>query len=102
MTTPDGPRGPEREVQAGTILLARISRAPLLPMSFSAERAWRLRSWDRLIVPKPFSRLHVVIGEPIEVPRELGEGGREAMRSHLETAIRKTDDSAALLAGTAV
>ena len=102
VTTPDGPRGPEREVQAGTILLAQLSGAPILPMSFAADRTWRVRSWDRLIVPKPFSRFHVVIGDPVEVAREIDDEEREALRLRLQGAIREADERAASAAGTEV
>jgi lysophospholipid acyltransferase (LPLAT)-like uncharacterized protein len=67
--TPDGPRGPRREIKAGVLNVARMSGRPVVPFAFAAENAWRLRSWDRFIVPKPFSRAVFVYGEPIRVPR---------------------------------
>ena len=65
---PDGPRGPARECKPGTVLLAQISGAPILPLACAAEHAWRLRSWDRMIVPRPFSRIALAFGEPMPIP----------------------------------
>ncbi len=67
--TPDGPRGPRREIKPGVLNVARMTGCPVVPFAFAAEKAWRLRSWDRFIIPKPFSRAIFVYGEPIRVPR---------------------------------
>lgn len=66
---PDGPHGPARVAKPGTAMLAQMTRTPLLPMSFSADRYWQLGSWDRLIIPKPFARVVITIGTPITVAR---------------------------------
>lgn len=71
--TPDGPRGPRRELKMGTVNIARITGCPVVPFGFAAEHCWRLRSWDRFILPKPFSRAVFVYGEPIRVPAEGGK-----------------------------
>jgi len=68
--TPDGPRGPRRQVQPGAALIPRISGRPVVPFAFAAERCWRLKSWDRFIIPKPFSRAVFVYGEPIAVTKD--------------------------------
>lgn len=68
--TPDGPRGPLREVQPGVILAAAASGLPLIPVALAASRRRELGSWDRMLVPLPGSRVHVVYGEPLEVPRD--------------------------------
>lgn len=79
---PDGPHGPAGRVKTGTIMLAQMTRAPLLPMAFSADRYWQLGSWDRVMIPKPFARVAVTIGAPLSIARgddiearavELGE-----------------------------
>ena len=67
--TPDGPRGPLREVQPGVILAAASTGLPILPVAIAASRAKLLRSWDRFMVPLPFSTVHFVYGEPLAVER---------------------------------
>ncbi|MGN8158960.1 lysophospholipid acyltransferase family protein [Salinisphaera sp. RV14] len=61
----DGPHGPARRAKPGTAMLAQMTRAPMLPMSFAADRYWQLGSWDRMIIPKPFARVVMIIGEPL-------------------------------------
>lgn len=68
--TPDGPRGPLRRVQPGVVLAAAATGLPIVPVALAASRRKLLRSWDRMIVPLPGSRLEIVYGEPLRVPRE--------------------------------
>jgi lysophospholipid acyltransferase (LPLAT)-like uncharacterized protein len=70
--TPDGPRGPRRTAQPGVVAVARLAGRPVVPIGIAAERCWRLRSWDRFMIPRPFSRVHYAYGDPIYVPREGG------------------------------
>jgi lysophospholipid acyltransferase (LPLAT)-like uncharacterized protein len=65
--TVDGPRGPIYEAKPGALLLAAKSGAAILPFSISLARSWRLPSWDRIEIPKPFTRAVVVIGQRIKV-----------------------------------
>ena len=65
--TVDGPRGPARVVQPGVTFLAAVTGHPILPYHIEADRHWTLRSWDRTQIPKPFSRVAVVIGPPMHV-----------------------------------
>ena len=79
--TPDGPRGPARAYAPGALVAAQRAGAPLLLVSMAVDRAWRLRSWDRFLIPKPFARITVAYGEPAYVaggtPREAAaETGR--------------------------
>ena len=69
---PDGPTGPRYNLRDGIIHLARISGAPIFPLSFSASSSWRVRSWDRFMIMKPFSRGIICVGEPVTVPRRIG------------------------------
>ena len=75
--TPDGPRGPALKFQAGTLIAAQRANVPVVPILMHADRAWRLRSWDRFIIPKPFARLTIAYGDPVMVngttPREASE-----------------------------
>ena len=85
--TPDGPRGPASEVQPGVILAAAATGLPVVPVAVAATRAKRLRSWDRFLVPLPFSTVHLVYGEPLQVKRrgDLAEAAAELKR-RLEAA----------------
>ena len=74
--TPDGPRGPAEQVQPGAIAAAQHAGAPLLPIGARASRAWYLRSWDRLCIPKPFATVEIAYGPPLQV----GEG-KEGLRA---------------------
>jgi hypothetical protein len=85
--TLDGPRGPARVAKHGAIWLAGATGAPLLPCHAEAERHWELRSWDRTQIPKPFSRVHLVVGRPIEVPRGLDDEGQVQACRDLEAVL---------------
>lgn len=65
--TPDGPKGPARSYAPGALVAAQRAGAPILPIAASADRAWRLSSWDGFIIPKPFARVTVAYGEPTRV-----------------------------------
>jgi lysophospholipid acyltransferase (LPLAT)-like uncharacterized protein len=62
--TPDGPRGPRREIKPGAMLAAQRGEALILPIAATADRAWHLRSWDRFLIPKPRARVRIGYGEP--------------------------------------
>jgi lysophospholipid acyltransferase (LPLAT)-like uncharacterized protein len=85
--TPDGPRGPARKYAPGALIAAQRSGAVILPVVAVADKAWRLRSWDQFMIPKPFARVTVAYGDPAAVlaatPRAAAaEGPRfEAMMS---------------------
>ena len=75
--TPDGPRGPAEKVQAGIVSAARHAGAPIVPLTANASAEWRLPTWDRMRIPKPFARVDVVFGAPIV----LGSDKEEARRA---------------------
>lgn len=94
--TPDGPRGPRRVFKGGGVLAAQRARAPVVPVHADASRAWRLRSWDRLLIPKPFARVRIGYGEIFPVPEgdaALANGEARA-RSELERVTRLVEDAA--------
>ena len=66
--TPDGPRGPVYQVSQGVIFLAQKSGSPIVPIHMEYSSCWRMKSWDRFVVPKPFSTLRAIFGEPISLP----------------------------------
>lgn len=69
IVTPDGPTGPIYEFKPGVAMLAQLSGAPLLPISYHASHYWCLRSWDRFMIPKPFAHIVVTVGKPMTVDK---------------------------------
>lgn len=80
----DGPQGPKGEVKAGLIRMAQLSGAAIIPIYISVDRAWITRSWDRFLIPKPFSRILVRFGEPVFVPENMESETFEATRLEVE------------------
>lgn len=72
--TPDGPKGPAEQVKSGVIHLAQQSGCAIVPVSVFCSRAHRLRSWDRSVMPLPFARVVLQLGEPLHPPASLVEG----------------------------
>jgi hypothetical protein len=85
--TPDGPRGPRRQMAQGPIYLASRLQLPLVPMGFGYDRPWRAKSWDRFAVPRPFSRARALIGPPIMLPPVLDRAGMERCRGRVERLL---------------
>lgn len=72
--TPDGPKGPAEQAKSGVIHLAQQSGCAIVPVSVFCSRAHRLRSWDRSVLPLPFARVVLQLGEPLHPPAGLAEG----------------------------
>lgn len=90
----DGSRGPAFKVQGGVIQLARLGGVPILPLTYSAEKAIVLNSWDRFIIPRPFSRVVVIFGEPVYVDRDLSVEQIEEKRLELEQRLNEITERA--------
>ncbi len=89
-TVADGPRGPRYVAKAGMILLAARTGLPLLPLMCSADRAWVFgRSWDRTMIPKPFSRVKVAYGPLMRFPAGIAGQELEQARLALEQEINR-------------
>ena len=84
---PDGPRGPRHQAKSGVVQLARVTGAPIFPATYSAAWKTTVGSWDRLLIPFPFSRVLYVVGAPIYVPPDATNDVIEAKRQELETAL---------------
>jgi len=85
--TPDGPRGPAMRASRGIVMAARLSGAPILPATYSAARRRILGSWDRMVLPLPFSRGIFLWGDPILVPKQLDKDGIESYRAMIEEKL---------------
>ena len=91
--TPDGPRGPRYRLEPGIIKLAQATGTPILPIHVRFSAAWRLKTWDRFVIPKPFSRVEVVFDHAITLPRGMDETRFENERLALEKLLTEgTDD----------
>ena len=82
--TPDGPRGPRYQLAPGVVQLARVAGVPVIPLHINLHRKWELKSWDRFQIPKPFSRVSVVLGAPFTAGDDI-----EAGRAQLEDILRR-------------
>ena len=97
--TPDGPRGPRREMKKGILYLASRTGCRIVPTAAAAKRMWSIRgSWTNLMIPRPFSRTWLLIGEPISVPPGLDHDGLEHYMGVLQGAMDSMCDQAARLA----
>lgn len=92
----DGPRGPLYKMKPGPAFLAREARATVVPVTGAARRAWVFRSWDRFQVPKPFTRVYMVWGDPIPPPSPSTD--LRAFSRRLETALNDLTAQADALA----
>ncbi len=90
----DGPRGPQHVCKLGPVLAAQHSGRPLIPVSFAPKRKWILNTWDRTIIPKPFSPVLWMYGAPFYVPRDLDRKGLEAKRQELDRILRENHQKA--------
>jgi lysophospholipid acyltransferase (LPLAT)-like uncharacterized protein len=92
--TPDGPRGPRRKVQSGLVYVAARTGMPIVPIGIGFRRPWRMKSWDRFAVPRPWSRAICITAEPIHVPDVTDREQLEHYRKLVEEALHSTTDAA--------
>jgi lysophospholipid acyltransferase (LPLAT)-like uncharacterized protein len=85
--TLDGPRGPRRKVKPGPVALARSSGMALTTFHAAIDRAWVLNTWDRLMIPRPFSRVLVRFGKLIPVPRNASDQDIERYTEELQASL---------------
>jgi lysophospholipid acyltransferase (LPLAT)-like uncharacterized protein len=92
--TPDGPRGPALVFQPGALIAAQRANVPIIPIAVHADRAWRLKSWDRFVIPKVFARVTFAYGDPVMVggasPREAS-AETERFQAVMQEAQRAAD-----------
>jgi lysophospholipid acyltransferase (LPLAT)-like uncharacterized protein len=85
--TPDGPRGPRRKLSMGPVFLASKLQLPIVPLGFGYDRPWRLNSWDRFAIPRPFSRARAIWGPEMRIPKRIDRDGLEHYRGEVERMI---------------
>jgi lysophospholipid acyltransferase (LPLAT)-like uncharacterized protein len=93
--TPDGPRGPRRQLAPGAVFLASRLGMPLVAMGYGYDRPWRVRAaWDQFAIPRPFSRARAVIGPQTFVPPDLDRDGIEHFRGKIERLMNRLSEDA--------
>ncbi|MDR0390417.1 MAG: lysophospholipid acyltransferase family protein [Planctomycetaceae bacterium] len=92
--TPDGPRGPYRTMSSGAIYLASKLQLPIVLYGFGYDNAWRFRSWDKFVLPRPFSRGRVITSPPFMLPKNLDKVQLEYYRQRFESMLTQLTDEA--------
>ena len=86
--TPDGPRGPRRELSSGCVFLAGLLGIPIVPLGCGFDRPWRnTGAWDKFAIPRPSSRARIVLGPAIQVPRKQSKEQIEEYRRYIESML---------------
>jgi hypothetical protein len=85
--TIDGPTGPPRVAKMGAVIIAKKTGNPILPFAIEPARLWQIKSWDRMHIPKPFTRARVLIGKPIYVVANADDEAMEEKRDELQKAL---------------
>jgi lysophospholipid acyltransferase (LPLAT)-like uncharacterized protein len=88
----DGPTGPKSKFKAGVVLMARVVNAPLVPIACAADRAWYLNRWDDFMIPKPFAKVILAVGDPVSVPYRTPVDAMESYRQQMEDALNSLCD----------
>ncbi len=92
--TPDGPKGPRRQVHPGLAYLASRTGLPIVGLGLAFHRPWRANSWDRFAVPRPFHAAACVMPEPLFVPPDADRDAIEAARLEVEVRMNRSTDEA--------
>lgn len=93
--TPDGPRGPRRKLAMGAVYLSSKLQMPLVLLGIGVERPWRVNSWDRFAIPRPFSRARIMVSGDIQVPANADKETQEHYRVRIEKLLTDLSDNAA-------
>jgi hypothetical protein len=92
--TIDGPRGPRHVVKPGPVLLARATGVPMVGFHIAVDKAWVLNTWDKLIIPKPFSHALMRVCREIPVPPDADQSQQDACQAELQSALDRTREFA--------
>jgi lysophospholipid acyltransferase (LPLAT)-like uncharacterized protein len=89
LVTPDGPKGPRYVAKTGAVLIAQLAGKPIVPISYAGRRVFKFTAWDRFILPVPFTRVVLAVGEPIKVPKVMTPEELEAMQLRLQETLNR-------------
>jgi lysophospholipid acyltransferase (LPLAT)-like uncharacterized protein len=101
VVTPDGPRGPRYRAQEGAVFLAAKAGLPVVPVGMAFSRSWRLRSWDRFRIAKPFARAEMLFGAAKRFPRDMDKAAIERETAWLEGELHALSREAHAMVGAA-
>ena len=93
IVTPDGPTGPIYECKPGVAMLAQLSKAPMLPLAYAASSTWYLKSWDRFMLPRPFARIVIGVGEPLHVKKSDAQDEFAAVCTEMNHRLNTTSSN---------
>jgi lysophospholipid acyltransferase (LPLAT)-like uncharacterized protein len=88
--TPDGPRGPAKSIAPGVGIVARRADVPVIGVAATASKAWRLKTWDNFMIPRPFAKVHVAYSDAVRVTA-ADEANDERLRSAMDVAERRAN-----------
>lgn len=86
--TPDGPKGPAEKVKSGVIYISKITGFPILPVTYSVKKKKILNTWDKFIIPKPFTKGLFLCGEPLYIPKDIDDKGMDIYSQLLEERLK--------------
>ena len=99
--TPDGPRGPRRQMKPGAVFIGAKTGLRVLPSAFVAQRGWRVRGgWTDMLIPMPFTTVYFVAGEPIAIPADLTRPELEHYRTVVQQAMDRVNEHAEQMIGS--
>ena len=94
LITPDGPRGPARQMALGPIALSQLTGRPIMMFACHASRAWRMKSWDKTQIPKPFSTVTIYWSDPIIIEKSKDKTAQMAAQARLEADLIRFSERA--------
>lgn len=93
--TPDGPRGPRREMSVGITYLASRTGRAIIPTAFTCTRCWEIKgNWTDLVIPKPFAKIYLLLADPFEVPSDLSTDQLQEYKTKLQKEMDKINSIA--------
>ena len=88
-------RGPTFEFKPGWLMLAQLCDVPIIPMAYAADKSWKFNTWDKFFLPKPFSKISIVIGKPVYVAKKLQADELDDLQNKLTKTLKELSSTSA-------